>query len=293
MPKTFNVKIGPRDLEILTAIDRTPLTPAQLCRLSATFDSPFKDEHNVRRRLRKISEAGLIGSWPYAMVTDGRSPQYYKLTRDGYRLLYGQDIALPRRRYFEEISHGHHHHTNNLAEVIVHLTIMGHRQGTAIRHFARENSLKLEANGFTMYPDCAFQLATSSGKLFNFVVEVDNGSERVRSKQDVESIERKIRGYDAHQSQFAADAPARYLVLFLTTRSPYRLQTILSLADALIQNRQRTVFVGCDLDTFRKTDPFLNPVFVDHRSLKRTIIPMGNSERRSQRPVKTRTVQGH
>jgi hypothetical protein len=281
MPKTFNAKIGPRDVEILTAIDRTPLTPAQLCRLSETFESPFRDEHNLRRRLRILTEAGLVRSWPYALVTDGRSPRYYKLNRDGYRLLYGENAALPRRRYFEEISHGHHQHGNFLAEAVVHLSIMAQRQGNMIRHFARENSVKLMAHGFTMFPDCAFQIVSPNGKVYNFVVELDNGTERIRSTQDVESIERKIRGYDAHQSQFAADDADRYLVLFLTTRSPYRLQTILSLADALMQNRQRTVFVGCDLETLLASDPFHIPVLSDHRSLRRTLIPIRSTSART------------
>lgn len=274
MPKRFNANIGPRDLEILTAIDRTPLTPAQLCRLSATFDSPFRDEHNLRRRLRRLTAAGLMRSWPYAIVTDGRSPRYYKLSRDGYRLLHGQDAALPRRRYFEEISHGHHHHTVALADVIIHLAVSGHRHDISIRHFVRENSVRLSASGFVMYPDCAFQLVTSNGDSFNFVVELDNGTERVRTTQDIESIERKIRGYDAHQSQFKVNDDRRYVVLFVTTRSKSRLHHILSVADALMKNRERTVFVGCDAATFHTTDPFQNPVLTDHRSLRRTIVPM-------------------
>lgn len=114
MPKRFNTKIGPRDIDILMALDRTPLTPSQLCSLSKTFTVPFLDEHNLRRRLRRLADSSLVKSWPYAIVTDGRSPQYFKLTREGYRLLHGADAALPRRRYFEEISHGHHYHTHAL-----------------------------------------------------------------------------------------------------------------------------------------------------------------------------------
>ena len=276
MTKRFTTKIGSRDLDILTAIDRTPLTPAQLCKVSQTFSVPFHDEHNLRRRLRRLNDAGLLKSWPYAIVSNGRSPQYFKLTREGYRLLYGSDAALPRRRYFEEISHGHHYHTNYLADVIVHLAVMGHRQGIALRHFARENSVKLEAAGFTMYPDCAFQLVNADGKAFNFVLELDNGTERMRSRQDVESIERKVRGYDAHQGQFGADDPNRYLVVFVTTRSPYRLPKIMGLADAFMQNRQRTVFIGCDFGALLGADPFSDSVFVCHRSLRRTMVPIQN-----------------
>lgn len=127
MPKRFATRIGPRDLDILTALDRTPLTPAQLCQLSTTFTAPFRDENNLRRRLRLLKRSGLIRSWPYALATDGRSPRYCRLTRDGFRLLYGADTALPHRRHFEEISHGHHHHTSALAETIVHLLRSAHR----------------------------------------------------------------------------------------------------------------------------------------------------------------------
>ena len=290
MPKHFSTKISDRDLELLTAIDRTPLTSAQLRRVSQTFEIAFRDEHNLRRRLRKLTDSGLLKSWPYAIVSGGRAPQYYKLTRDGYRLLYGTNASLPRRRYFEEISHGHHYHTYYLAEAIVHLIVTGHQRGIAVRHFARENTIQLKAGGFTVYPDCAFQLVAADGRAFNFVVELDNGTERMQSKQDVESIQRKLRGYDLHQAQFAADDPSRYLVLFITTRGRYRLPKIMSLADACMQNRQRTVFVGCDLTTLLASDPFCQPVLIDHRSLRRTIIPMSATTMKNTSTFMTNTV---
>jgi len=287
MPKRFNTKIGPRDIEILTALDRTPLTPAQLCRLSSTFIAPFHDEHNLRRRLRRLHDSDLVRSWPYAIVTEGRSPRYFKLTRNGYRLLYGADAAMPRRRYFEEISHGHHHHTIALTDLIVHIATTGHSRGVSLRHFARENSLKLEAHGFTLYPDSAFQLVTPDNRTFNFVVELDNGTERVRSQQDVESIERKLRGYDAHQSQFAASDPRRYLVLFVTTRSEHRLKHILDLADMVMTNRQRTVFIGVDQRTMVNSDPFHDAIFGDHRGLRRTLMPLNTAT--SKKPASSMT----
>lgn len=274
MTKRFQTRIGVRDVELLTAIDRTPLTSGQLKTLSTSFTAPFRDEHNLRRRLRLLKESGLIRSWPYAIACEGRSPHYFRLTRDGFRFLYGADVALPHRRHFEEISHGHHHHTFALAELIVRLVTLGHRHGVQIRHFARENSVRLSASGFTMYPDCAFQLAATDGRTFNFMVELDNGTERVRTKQDVESIERKLRAYDAHQSQFAAGDPQRYMVLFVTTRSEQRLKHILDLADLVMTNRQRTVFIGSSLNPLLDGDPFIQPLLTDHRGLRRTLIPV-------------------
>ena len=52
---------------------------------------------------------------------------------------------------------------------------------------------------------------------------LDNGTERIRSPQDVESIERKVRGYDLHQSSTPSFDHGRFVVLFVTTRSSDRL----------------------------------------------------------------------
>jgi hypothetical protein len=189
-------------------------------------------------------------------------------------LLYGQNVSLPKRRYFQAISPGHHHHTICLAETIVHLSCKAYANDCEIIHFARENSVKLQADPFTLYPDSAFVVRRSDGRTFSFVVELDNGSERVRSKQDVESIERKLRGYDAHQSKYDKFDPDRYLVLFITTRSENRLQYILDVAAEVMSQPQRRVFVGVGLKRLLDVDPFQESVFTDHRGLKRQIISM-------------------
>ena len=293
MTKTLLAKIGPRDLELLSAIDRHPLTPSQLCRLSHSFAAPFHDEENLRRRLRTLMAAGLVKSWPYSVASAGRSPQYFRLTRSGYRMLYGTDAALPTRRYFEAIQAGHHPHSLYLAELLVHLIVTGHRHGCTMESFARENSVKLEVQSpgvdgeagsvFTLFPDCAFTVRMSDGRRFPFVVELDNGTERIRSRQDVESVERKLRGYDAHQSQFDKFHPDRYLVLIVSTRSRIRLDHILATAGTVMQQPMRTVFLGADLPTLLKSDPFTELQFVDHRGTRRTLVPV----------QKSAPVQGH
>ena len=278
MPKRIDLKLGERDIELLSAIDRSPLTASQLCRLSKTFSKPFTDEGNLRRRLRAICEGGLLRKFAYIIASDGRAPSYYKLTREGYRVLYGLDASMPKRRYFDEIKPGHHHHTFSLAETIVHLSVTACLNNIELLHFARENSVKLVAEPFTLYPDAAFVLRGQDGRTFSFVLEFDNGTERVRSKQEVESLERKIRGYDAHQSQFDAHDPDRYLVLFISTRSQRRLQYVLDIAAEVMSQPQRRVFVGCSLSHFLAYDPFKVPLLEDHRGLRRTVIPMPNSE---------------
>jgi hypothetical protein len=277
MTKKINFKIGPRDVDLFTALDRCPMTASQLCRLSETFSTRFPAEDNLRRRLRKFAAAGLVNKFPYAIGSEGRTPNYYKLTKEGYRLLYGIDAALPKRRYFAAISPGHHHHTNSLAEVIVHLCVTARRNNCRILHFARENSVKLTADLFTLYPDAAFVIERSDGRRFSFVLEFDNGTERVRSKQDVESIERKLRGYVAHQARYKAHDSGRYLVLFITTRSKQRLKYVMEMADEVMSQKSRRVFLGCSLQSFVSADSFEEAVFVDHRGLRRTIVAIASA----------------
>lgn len=263
MAKRVPLRIGPRDLELLQALDALVLTPAQVTRLSRTFRSPFPDESTVRRRLRKLQSARLVHSFPYAFSERGQSPCYWKLTRDGFRLLYGADIPLPKRRVFEAIAPGRHHHTLCLTDLVVHLLRLAHRDGYQVVNLTREGGVKIETKSFALYPDFTLQLVTPSGTAFNFHIELDNGTERVRSKQAVESLERKIRGYDAHQSQFAAFDHRRYVVLFVTTRSTARVDHILDAVRAATANRQRRTFLTAGLEQVLNATSLTEPVFCD------------------------------
>ncbi len=248
--RSTGFQITARDLEVLTAFDAVPLTADQLLIFSHTFDQPFSQLRLVQRRLQILSRAGLVQNFPYAVASNGRSPYYYKLTRSGYRMLHGFDAMLPNRRYFDRIADNHHFHTRKLADFLVALAARCQREGIRLEHLARENTVAIETESMTLYPDAVFRLRLSSGRSFNFVVELDNGTERVRSKKDAESIERKIRGYDAHQSMFDVFSPNRYVVLFVTTRSNQRLTHMLTTARMLMQNPQRRVFLGACLDQF-------------------------------------------
>lgn len=285
MAKTSPVRIGVRDDNLLKDIDRCPMTAEQLYQLAEANGLPFSNLTDLRRRLRQLRSAGFLKSWPYAIASNGRSPFYFKLTRDGFRFLHGVDAPLPRRRHFEEVSPGHHHHTLSLSQLLVHLVVAAARHGHVVEHYARENSVCLKADPFTIYPDGAFQLRRSDGRCFNFCVELDNGTERVRSKLDIESIERKLRGYEAHSSQFAAHDPDRYLVLIVTTRSRQRLDHMLMLASGILKDPNRAVFLGADLQSLLKVDPFESAVFEDHRRLKRTLVPLSNLNTKSGQSV--------
>ena len=271
MAKESQTIITGRDTEILESIDRYPLTPTQLCKLSETFTMPFGDVHNVRRRLRKLSASGLVKAFPYAVASFGSSPAYYQLTRAGYRLLHGHDAEMPTRRYFDAIGQARHPHTWSLVDFLVHLFVVAHRTGGEIRHFTRENSVTIKTATITLRPDAGFQIWLNA-RAYNFVVELDNGTERVRSRIDVESIERKIRGYDAHSQSLAAYDSSRYVVLFVTTRSPERLKHLMAAADSIMQNSQRTLFLGGNLDVLLNREAlltdccFLTPQF-SHTSM--------------------------
>lgn len=271
--KRFPFKYTNRDQEILESLERFPLTPDQLCKLSQTFNQPFTDSHSVRRRLRKLVAADLIRANPYAVASFGSSPAYYKLSRNGYRLLNGFDAELPPRRYFEPIGQARHPHTIALTDFLVHLFVDVHRKGFEVRHFARENSVSFETSVGILRPDAAFQIVVD-GRAFNFVVELDNGSERVRSRQDIESIERKIRGYDSHSRAFRAFDSGRYVVLFVTTRCGERLKHLMAAADTLMSNRQRTLFLGATLSQLLTKEKVLDcPAFLTPQFENTTIIP--------------------
>ena len=72
--KKTDFQIGKRDIELLTAIDRCAMTAKQLRRLSVTFDTPFTDEANLRRRLRTFANANIVRKFAYAIASEGRTP---------------------------------------------------------------------------------------------------------------------------------------------------------------------------------------------------------------------------
>src|SRR5262245_30418478 len=109
-----SLQVRPRSSELLLALDRCPLTASQLLKLSRTFDPPFTTERRVRERLEQLRRVDWVCSWPYATTSHVGSPNYWKLTRNGFRLFHGSDAPLPNRRYFEEIGIGHHHHAQSL-----------------------------------------------------------------------------------------------------------------------------------------------------------------------------------
>src|SRR5579883_3294409 len=111
--------VTPRDIDILAALDRCPLTPAQLLKLSQTFALPFTHERRVRERLFQLCDSGRLHRWRYAAAGQG-APNYYTLSPLGYRLLHGEGANPSTKRAFAEVGLAKQHHTQCLADFIVH-----------------------------------------------------------------------------------------------------------------------------------------------------------------------------
>jgi len=257
-------------MEILAVLDRCALTVGQLLKVSTTFQQPFGSESRVRGRLAAHRQAGWVRRWQYATASRGGAPDYYKLTLAGYRLLHGHDAKPPTKRHFAEIGLSHQAHTQALADFVVHTIACAHFRGLPVEDFYRENTLRLTVGDECLYPDCAFCIRLPDQQ-FNFVVELDNGTERVRSQKDAESWERKIRLYEAHQDQTSN----RFRVLVVSTKSRERADHIRSTARALARNRRRMLLYSVHLADFLAVrDAVCAACFTNHRGRKAAMIPV-------------------
>lgn len=274
IPVTPQRLVTTRDLDVLTALARCPLTSDQLLKLSATFARPFTDLRRVRERLQILTAAGRVRQWRYATADRG-APNYYTLSPLGYRILHGDDAVPPAKRSFSPIGIARQHHTRSLAEFIVHTAVSAHCTNVSLSGFYRENTLRLSIGDESLFPDCGFQLIDPDGRAFSFFVEVDGGTERIRSAMDLDSWERKLRLYDRFQDQ----ATRLFRVLIISIHSTLRVEHILDAAARLQRNPHRSLFYGIDLPAYlAETEPLHAPCFRDHHGKPVHLVP-----RRSQR----------
>lgn len=264
--------VTPRDVEMLRALDYAPLTARQLEKLSITWESPFGSTRLVRERLQRLGEAKLVSVHRYAILDRGQPENYYLLTRRGYRLLHGPDSQPPTKGYFSPVGLARQPHQRAVSDFIVHTACGAHRSGIRFTGFYRENTIRLTAAGQSIYPDASFALVTRDDKVFRFFAEIDNGTERVRSQKDADSIERKIRTYDAVQDQ---SPEQRFRVLFISGRnSQERLDHILEAAAEVVRNPNRTLFYGATLVSYLTTAfAVTSPAFIDHRGHRQSLVP--------------------
>lgn len=262
--------LTPRDVDILSALDRVPLTIEQLVKLSRTFAVPFGSESRVRGRLARLREAGWVRRYRYVTAHRGTPADYYRLTLAGYRMLHGPEEPPPSKRHFAELGVAAHHHSRCLADFIVHLLVAAGQAGVELTSYHAENALRLTVGEETLYPDAALQLHAPDGGRFNFCVELDAGTERVTSEKSRDSIQRKIAFYERYQDT----VESRLRVLFVTTRSEARTSHVLRVAAHLVRNPQRRLVYATSLPRFLSADaPLSAPCFHDHHGLPVSLLP--------------------
>ena len=110
------VILSPRDLAILRLLDATPLTAAQIGKVSVTFDGgPFGDERRVRERMQTLKAAGFVRNWSVA-IPGGGLMAYYRLSVDGHRLAFPKSTESPPRTSLAEIAPSRVRHTMTIMD---------------------------------------------------------------------------------------------------------------------------------------------------------------------------------
>lgn len=260
-----------RDYHLLYSLFLTPLTIDQLERFSRNWPVALPQRRVLQRRLHRLEKEGLIRGFYYAFPGPGSSPRYYKLTRLGFQsLAKTKSIASPRKGFFSEVSPLDHSHTFELADAIVKLFVSCHQQGILVVACHPENTLPLEPGRPATSPDFTCDLFVAHQR-FRFYFEYDRRTERLRSIDDPDSIEAKIRRYDTW-----IDKPTNGRVVFLCDDrgGPKRAQRILKVASEVTVNNQRELVYATTAKTFLSVrSPALQSVFQNHRTENVCLIP--------------------
>ena len=292
--RAHNIQLTDRDYDILRLLDRTPVTTELLLKASQAFRrGGFRDDRRVRERMRALARAGLVKSWPMGLACGG-SMNYYKLTPNAFRLLHGDETALPHGRFFSAVPMARLQHTQILAEVIVHTLAAAHRHRVTIARFYRENALTLRSTPHEVQPDCTFQFATS-GETFNVLFEIDNSSESLDALTH-QSIRKKILGYDAYQDlvwhtwkRAGRRGPRPYFRVAFLTKTIERTHNILTLAADLIRNKERRLCYAATQDSYvAEEDALRSPLFLDHRGHWQALVNIHPTSRFTKPPVRLR-----
>lgn len=265
------LRVNPRDLDLFRALDRGPLTVRQLLKLSSTFALPFSSERYLQTRLLQLAQAGLVRRGAYA-TTEPSILYYYTLSPESSRLLHGQDGPAPR--HAPQIGLSRQHHTRSLGDFRVHTEFAAIAAGFVFTDFYAENTLRLEAVGQSLYPDCAFTLLAPPRPPLKFFVELDTGTEPVTSARERDSWQQKLTFYEALRDT----CRYRFRVLGLFTCGAVRVENVCRLAAAMAQDPRRPLFCGISLRDFLNQDePLTRPCFHDHCSRPVALIPPYNA----------------
>ena len=273
-----------RDHELLAVLARGPHDTNQLLTISQRFQNPFTDITYLRKRLSGLTTAGWIRSWPYATTGPGVL-RYFKLTRNGWLLLFGDAADMPPRSFFESVPLASQPHIRSLADFIIHTDVAARRSDVTFTDFFRDGEVQISVNGSNLIPDAGFTLVEATGRRCNFLVELDNSTERIRTQKHIESWTRKIDLYDALQYQ----TNERFRLLIVACKSRDRVANVLRFARQRVRNAQRTLCSGVFLDDYLHcTDPLARPVFVSQLGRETSLLAIDQSHcNETNRPSKT------
>ncbi len=262
--------ISKRDSAILSFLDLTPATAAQIRKVSTTYgDDVFRDERRVRERLQALGDAGLVKNFSLAS-NGGGLMSYYRLTSEGYRAAYPDMTESPPRTNFNEVAPSRVRHAMATADAITHTINCCHVGGVEIMRSLGDGRLVLEVGEHRQLPDFHFQLR-KSGKTFNLVFEIDNATEPIDSKRE-QSIRSKLLGYETYQnwvlglwSKSGRIGPRpSFRVVFLTIGSD-RANHMLWLAHELAFIKDRRLVYATTQDNYLSdTLAVTHPIFNDH-----------------------------
>ena len=290
----------PRVRQLLQALERGPRTAAQLLKESRTFADPFTNLNFLRRNLQNYGQARWIRAWRYATSAQG-ALNYYKLTRDGYRLLHPDgEGPQPSASYFGEVPVSRQHHTRTVADVVVHAIVAGHEHGIRLVSSHAENQLALKLGEELLKPDFQMTLEAPTGEQFRFLLEVDNCTEPLLATDPHrESIRRKIAFYERYQEHWlalwkqggAAGVAPRFRVLFFTA-TPGRVREILAVAaSGAIWDNRRLCYAATVQEFLADTDAIRSCIFLDHTGHWRSLVSVHPAARSLRPPVRLPALQ--
>jgi hypothetical protein len=268
-----------RDQQIHEALALTPLDTRQLLKLSQAFDQPFTSDRKLRERMQEHAAAGWIHTYTYATPTAGQL-NYYRLSQEGFRLLYGPETPLPKRSAFREVSPALQRHTRHLADVIVQTNIHAHRLGIQILNQLGENKLTLSLGDRLQKPDYSVRLVTRDDA-YTFYDEMDESTEPIMSTKQRESLEAKIRFHEDYQNATGE----RYRVRMIFAQVSARMAQFVHLARKY-STRQRVIFYAVYLEDYLKHgSSFTSPMFLDHFNRLQSLIPASATRSQPRLPT--------
>lgn len=234
---------------------------------------------------------------------------YYQLTEAGFARLFPDqkvpkklsihratgEVKSRRSMFFKPIARNLELHQQAVADLAVHIMRQAEREEFAVSQCHSRNRVRLEIPGrnamqspvrkyvrtqpetdeplpIRIFPDLQFSITTPADRSHVFFAEVDGGTERQLSEDDVKSITSLIRKYEFHRDLIEAN----YRVLLLTYKpnSLHRLRNMIATAREVMRDPARPLFLFATLEWFLAENGALTrPRVFDHFGQRVACIP--------------------